>query len=89
MLAAVGVAANDIWQQRSGRGQGVVIDVRRAAARLRTIDYTARRAPSGAFEPIPVFAAQTVTQPRPTRDGRRFLPHLNLPHLSERVLVVL
>ncbi len=31
----------------------------------------------------------TLTQPWPTRDGRWFLPHLNLPHLSARVLGVL
>jgi crotonobetainyl-CoA:carnitine CoA-transferase CaiB-like acyl-CoA transferase len=92
-LAATGVAANDIWQLRSGRRQSVAIGVRAAAATLRTIDYTARRTEAGTFERVPVtetFAHMlTVTQPWPTRDGRWFLPHLNLPHLAARVLGVL
>lgn len=92
-LAAIGVAANDIWQMRSGRRQSVAIGVRKASASLRTIDYTAARDANGTFAPVPVSEAHqhmlAVTQPWPTRDGRWFLPHLNLPHLSERVLSVL
>ena len=92
-LAAIGVAANDIWQLRTGRRQSVDIRVRQAAATLRTIDYTARRSETGAFERVPVSEAfahmLSVTQPWPTRDGRWFLPHLNLPHLAARVLGVL
>src|SRR3546814_14803280 len=35
-IAAVGVAANDIWQLRTGRRQALSVDVRAAAATLRT-----------------------------------------------------
>jgi crotonobetainyl-CoA:carnitine CoA-transferase CaiB-like acyl-CoA transferase len=92
-LAAIGVAANDIWQMRTGRRQSVEIGVCQAAASLRTVDYTARRTANGDFAPVPLSDAHahmlTVTRPWPTRDGRWFLPHLNLPHLSARVLGVL
>lgn len=93
VLAAVGVAANDIWEARTGRRQQVEIDVRHAAATVRTVDYTRARNAAGEFEHVAIPNAMahmlTVTQPWPTRDGRWFLPHLNLPHLSQRVLDVL
>lgn len=93
VLAGIGVAANDIWEQRTGRRQKVRIDVPSAAATLRTVDYTRARNAQGRYEHVPIPNAMahmlTVTQPWPTRDGRWLLPHLNLPHLSERVLGVL
>ncbi|HEX3487262.1 MAG TPA: CoA transferase [Micropepsaceae bacterium] len=92
-LAAIGIAANDIWEIRTGRRQKIGVAVRHAAATLRTGDYTVRRDEAGAYENIPIPAAQahmlTVTQPWRTKDGRYFLPHLNLPNLAERVLGVL
>src|SRR5690606_41258176 len=42
-IAAVGVAANDIWQLRTGRRQKLDIDVRAAAATLRPVDDTRAR----------------------------------------------
>ena len=93
VLAGIGVAANDIWELRTGRRQKVHIDVPSAAATLRTVDYTRERNAQGVFEHVPIPKAMahmlTVTQPWPTRDGRWLLPHLNLPHLSQRVLGVL
>jgi crotonobetainyl-CoA:carnitine CoA-transferase CaiB-like acyl-CoA transferase len=93
VLAAAGVAANDIWQMRTGRRQSVGVDVRHAAATLRTVDYSRARDAAGTYRPIPIPNAMAhmlkVTQPWPTRDGRWFLPHLNLPQLSARVLRVL
>ncbi|XAH23349.1 CoA transferase [Xylophilus sp. GW821-FHT01B05] len=93
VLAAVGVAANDLWQQRTGRRQQLRVDQRHAAATVRTVDYTRARNAAGGYEPVPIPQAMAhmlaVTQPWPTRDGRWFLPHLNLPHLSQRVLEVL
>jgi crotonobetainyl-CoA:carnitine CoA-transferase CaiB-like acyl-CoA transferase len=92
-LAAVGVAASDIWLMRTGRRQHVHVDVREAAATLRTVDYT--RAPNhkGEYEHVAIPQAMshmlTVTQPWRTADGRWFLPHFNLPNLSARVLSVL
>lgn len=92
-LAAIGVAANDIWQLRTGRRQRIEVSVREAAATLRTGDYTVKRDETGAYKHIPIPDAQaqmlTVTQPWRTMDGRYFLPHLNLPNLAKRVLSVL
>jgi crotonobetainyl-CoA:carnitine CoA-transferase CaiB-like acyl-CoA transferase len=93
VLAAVGVAANDIWAARTGRRQSVTLDVRHAAATVRTVDYTQAPDAGGVFAHVPIPQAMAhmleVTQPWRTRDGRWFLPHLNLPHLSRRVLDVL
>jgi crotonobetainyl-CoA:carnitine CoA-transferase CaiB-like acyl-CoA transferase len=93
VLAAVGVASSDLWELRGGRRQRVSLDLAHAAATLRTVDYSQARATDGAYKDIPIPQAMAhmllVTQPWPTRDGRWFLPHLNLPHLSSRVLGVL
>ena len=92
-LAATGVAANDLWELRGGERQHVAVDVRHAAATLRTVDYSEARGEDGVYRHIPIPGAMShmlkVTQPWPTRDGRWFLPHLNLPNLSARVLGVL
>jgi crotonobetainyl-CoA:carnitine CoA-transferase CaiB-like acyl-CoA transferase len=92
-LAAIGVATNDLWQLRTGRRQRVNVDVRHAAATVRTVDYTRGQDASGEFHHIPVPQDMsymlTVTQPWPTKDNRFLLPHLNLPHLAKRVLGVL
>jgi hypothetical protein len=42
-LAMVGIAANDLWELRHGRRQGLSLDVRHAAASLRTVDYTRKQ----------------------------------------------
>lgn len=92
-LAAGGVAADDIWALRGHARQSVAVDVAQAAATLRTVDYTRKRGDDGVFRhvPIPNTMAHmlTVTQPWRAADGRWFLPHLNLPALSARVLGVL
>ncbi|MBS0644691.1 MAG: CoA transferase [Proteobacteria bacterium] len=93
VLAATGVAANDLWEQRTGRRQQVAISVREAAASLQVVDYTRQRGPDGQFHPIPISAELAhqfaVTQHWPTADGRWFLPHTGLPHLRQRVMDVL
>lgn len=93
ILGAIGIAVNDLWELRVGRRQKVSVNLRHAAATLRTVDYTRRRGEAGAFETIPIPADMaymlTVTQPWKARDGRWFLPHFNLPHLAGRVLSVL
>src|ERR1700756_3309172 len=38
-LAATGIAAADLWAQRTGRRQGVGVDVRQATASLRSGHY--------------------------------------------------
>ena len=92
-LAATGIAANDIWEIRTGRRQSIDVSAREAAASLRTGDYTLRRDPDGVYRGIPMSDSMahmfTMTLPWPTRDGRYFLPHLNLPNLAARVLSVL
>ncbi len=92
-LAAIGIAANDLWQIRTGLRQKIKVEVSHAAATLRTVDYTRALNQNGQYEHVPIPAAMThmlgVTQPWPTKDGHWLLPHLNLPHLSRRVLEVL
>lgn len=92
-LAATGVAANDLWEMRTGRRQRISVDVREAAATLRTVDYTRAPDAEGVYAHVPIPNAMahmlTVTQPWRTADDRWFLPHFNLPNLSARVLGVL
>ncbi|NKE46523.1 CoA transferase [Roseomonas frigidaquae] len=92
-LAATGVAANDIWQMRGHARQAISVHLPEAAATLRTVDYTRARGADGQYRHVPIPQAMShmlqVTQPWRTRDGRWFLPHLNLPELSARVLGVL
>ena len=93
MIAGIGVAVSDIWELRSGKRQKVAVDVRHAAGTMRTTDFTWLQGTNGRFEPaLPdprLVHMRSVTQPWPTLDSRWFLPHLNLPHLSDRVLGVL
>jgi hypothetical protein len=81
--AAGGVAANDLWELRTGRRQAIEVAVREAAATLRVVGYTMRREEDGRYRRIPMSRSMqhmvTVTQPWPTADGRWFLPHFNLP----------
>jgi len=92
-IAAAAVAANDLWELRTGRRQRIQLDLRAAAATVRTVDYTRARGPDGNYVTVPIPQAMnhmiSVTQPWQARDGRWVLPHLNLPRLSERVLGVL
>lgn len=92
VLAGIGVAVSDIWELRTGRRQSAEIDVRRAAATLRSTHYLQRPGADGAFAPVVNEhhqAMRAMTQPWPTKDGRWFLPHFGLPNLRERVLKVL
>lgn len=93
-LAARSVAANDLWELRTGRRQKIAVDVRAAAATaLGGEDMTLVRGADGAYRPAPrspdVEHMVALTQPWPTADDRWFLPHFNLPHLERRVLEVL
>ena len=92
VLAGVGVAANDLWELRTGKRQQASIDVRHAAAALRSTTYMQRPDANGAWQAVVNAnheAMIQITQPWPTRDGRWFLPHFGLPHLQKRVLGVL
>jgi crotonobetainyl-CoA:carnitine CoA-transferase CaiB-like acyl-CoA transferase len=93
VLAATGVAANDLWALRGGQRQNVSVAVREAAATLRVVDYTMKRGDDGTYSRMQMSDSMrhmmTITQPWPTADGRYVLPHFNLPHLQRRVLGVL
>ncbi|MFG1430015.1 CoA transferase [Xanthobacter sp. V2C-8] len=93
-LAARGVAANDLWELRTGRRQKIAVDARAAAATsLSGGEETLLKGADGGYHPIPASSAMkhmvALTQPWPTADGGHVLPHTNLPHLERRVLDVL
>ncbi|MFF2911457.1 CoA transferase [Paenibacillus sp. NPDC057934] len=93
-LAARAIAANDLWELRTGRRQAININVRAAAATcLGGEDMTQKRNANGQYQPISVSEdvehMVALTQPWKTADGRWFVPHFNLPHLERRVLDVL
>src|SRR5436190_23771865 len=92
VLGGVGVAVSDIWQMKTGRRQKVSIDVRRAAAGLRSSAYLQRPGADGAFTPVvntDYEAMRAITQPWATKDGRWVLPHFGLPNLQARMLKLL
>ncbi|HCI4647926.1 TPA: CoA transferase [Klebsiella quasipneumoniae subsp. similipneumoniae] len=94
LLAARGVAANDLWELKTGKRQKIHVDVRAAAATsLAGGDMTLKRDTEGHFHPIPVSEAikhmVSLTQPWEAADGRWVLPHTNLPHLEKRILNIL
>ena len=92
VIGAAAVAVNDIWEQKRGRRQRASVNVRHAAASLRSTHYLQRRGDDGRFHVLESPSMRhmaTITQPWPTRDGRWFLPHFNLPHLRARVCGVL
>ena len=92
VLAGIGVAANDIWEMKTGRRQKVKVNMRHAAAALRSSNYLQRPDGNGGWENCVNRAHEdmiAITQPWPTKDGRWFLPHFGLPHLQKRVLNLL
>ncbi|MFN3399038.1 MAG: CoA transferase [Ferrovibrio sp.] len=94
-LAARGVAANDLWELRTGKRQTISVDARAAAmTSLYGREVTLLRdEQTGEYQPIPVAPALkhmvSMTQPWQAADGRWVLPHTNLPHLQRRVFDVL
>jgi hypothetical protein len=92
VLGGVGVAVSDIWELKTGRRQKAAIDVRHAAAGLRSTNYLQRPGPDGTFKPVvneSHEAMRRITQPWPTRDGRFVLPHFGLPNLQARMTKLL
>lgn len=88
VLAGVGVALSDIWQLRSGRRQRSAIDVRHAAASLRSayqIEHIDKEGTRHSAVDDASLAMLQLTKPWPTRDGRWFVPHVGLPHLRNRL----
>ena len=92
VLGGVGVAVNDIWEMRTGRRQKARIDVRHAAAGLKSSSYLQRPDAGGTFRDVVSEeheAMRRITQPWPTKDGRFVLPHFGLPNLRARQLKLL
>ena len=82
-LAAVGLAASDLWKLRTGRTQQVSVDTRHATASLRSSKYmTMDGKPAGA-ERHPIMGVY------PARNGRWSYLHCNFPNHRDAALRVL
>ncbi len=82
-LAAVGLAAADLWELRTGRRQEVRVDVRQATASLRSGKYLE-------MDGVPVAAERTpVMGVYPARNGRWNYLHCNFPNHRDAALGVL
>ena len=82
-LAAVGLAASDLWELRTGRRQQIAINARHATASLRSSKYmTMHGKPAGA-ERHPIMGVY------PAKNGRWSYLHCNFPNHRDAALSVL
>ena len=82
-LAAVGLAASDLWELRTGRRQDIGIDTRQATASLRSGTYLK-------MEGTDVdFGRNAVMGTYPAKNGRWSYLHCNFPNHREAALKVL
>jgi crotonobetainyl-CoA:carnitine CoA-transferase CaiB-like acyl-CoA transferase len=82
-LAATGLAAADLWEHRTGRRQGVGVDVRQATASLRSGHYLKVGDGNVSSERNPIMGVY------PTKDGRWSYIHANFPNHRAVALKVL
>jgi crotonobetainyl-CoA:carnitine CoA-transferase CaiB-like acyl-CoA transferase len=82
-LAAAGLAATELWQVRTGRRQRVTVDVRQAAAALRSGTYLQLAGTDVSS------ARNTIMGFYPSRDGRWSYLHCNFPNHRAAALGVL
>jgi crotonobetainyl-CoA:carnitine CoA-transferase CaiB-like acyl-CoA transferase len=82
-LAAVGLAASELWALRTGRRQQVAVDLRAAAASLRSGYYLRidGKPPPAPWDPMSGFY--------PVRDGRWVSIHCNFSHHRVAAMKVL
>ncbi len=82
-LAATGIAAAQLWKLRGGRDQSVVVDLRAAAASLKSSAYLRidGKPPSAMWDPYSLFY--------PVKGGRWVRFHCNYPHHRAAALSVL
>ena len=82
-LAAVGLAVSELWALRTGRRQRIAVDVRAAAASLRSTKYFVLdgKPLAGEWDPFSGFY--------PVRDGGWIRLHCNFPHHRDHALAVL
>jgi len=82
-LAAVGLAACDLWELRTGRRQEVAVDTRQATASLRSGKYMQ-------MDGAPVSAERhTIMGVYPAKNGRWSYLHCNFPNHRAAALSVL
>jgi crotonobetainyl-CoA:carnitine CoA-transferase CaiB-like acyl-CoA transferase len=82
-LAAVGLAASDIWEVRTGRRQQIAVDTRQVTASLRSGHYMK-------MDGAPVSTERnTVMGVYPARNGRWSYLHCNFPNHRAAALSVL
>jgi hypothetical protein len=82
-LAAVGLAASDLWKLRAGRSQNISVDTRHATASLRSGHYI--RIDGEHVSP----AANAVMGMYPAKNGRWSYLHCNFPHHRAIALKIL
>jgi crotonobetainyl-CoA:carnitine CoA-transferase CaiB-like acyl-CoA transferase len=82
-LAATGIAAADLWEQRTGRRQAIGVDVRQAAASLRSGHYLQVGDGHVSAERNSIMGVY------PTKDGRWSYIHANFPNHRAAALTVL
>ncbi|MBE0622850.1 MAG: CoA transferase [Burkholderiales bacterium] len=82
-LAAVGLAAAELWRLRGGREQNVSVDLRAATASLRSARYLLidGKPPPGIWDPLSGYY--------PVRDGRWVSIHCNFQNHRDAMLAVL
>lgn len=78
-LAAVGLAVSDLWRLRTGKRQAVAVDLRAAAASLRSNTYVLQNGK----KPV---SWDPLAGHYPTRDGRTMFLHTNHPHHRDGAL---
>jgi crotonobetainyl-CoA:carnitine CoA-transferase CaiB-like acyl-CoA transferase len=78
-LGAVGLALSDLWRLRTGKPQSAAVNVRAAAASLRSNTYVLQNGKKPvSWDPLAGHYA--------TRDGRTMFLHTNHPHHREGAL---
>src|SRR5437899_2941826 len=82
-IAASGLAAAQLWRERTGRPQQVTVDLRQAAASLRSGHYMKLA------DAKVSTARNTIMGVYPTRDGRWSYLHCNFPNHRAAALSVL
>ncbi|HEX2441342.1 MAG TPA: CoA transferase, partial [Methylomirabilota bacterium] len=82
-LAAVGLAASDLWELRTGRRQEIAVDTRQATASLRSGHYMKMDGATVSTERNSIMGVY------PARNGRWSYLHCNFPNHREAALKVL
>src|SRR6516225_10312105 len=82
-LAATGLAASDLWELRTGRRQDVAVDLRQAAASLRSGHYLQVNGAKVREDRNPVMGMY------PAKNGRWSYIHANFPNHRAAALRVL